>query len=544
MQNSIGVGHVSVTNGITAAGTLNVTGKAVVGGNVEGDMTIDGAGAVVSIHGTLDDGAQSGGLGGLSVTGSGAKLAIDNDWIIGDAGTHTDSIIRGSGGVSTDTVGGTLTLGNQGSGVGSLTISGTSQALTAGKDVIVGGAGTGTLMVENGGSLLVSGGVVNVGTAGGGGSLDVGFNAFVTAVVSQVGGVGRLSLAGGIFDATTLTVQGEVSGFGSFTGITENDGIVKANGGTLVLQKAVTGTGSLSILAGATLDLGGASSTGQTVTFNGSGLTLEQAHVTSATLSGFGAGSVIDVKGVVAADRSFSGGVLTLFDATSAVIETLKFSDAFVTQNFVIASDGGTGTAVTYAPCFAAGTRIATDSGELAVEQLRAGDLVRAASGSLVAIKWIGTRRMTRLHEHPEQSAVQPLCVAKGALAQGCPARDLMLSPDHALLLEGKLIPVKALINGRSIRQLSWAEVTYFHVELPQHDILLAEGAEVESYLDTGNSSAFDNFGPAVQLYPEFCARSYDIRRYAPFAEQGVAVEAARRAILARVEEAATELAA
>ena len=55
------------------------------------------------------------------------------------------------------------------------------------------------------------------------------------------------------------------------------------------------------------------------------------------------------------------------------------------------------------------------------------------------------------------------------------------------------LIPVRHLINGHSIAQVGCGEVEYFHVELPRHDILVAEGLPCESYLDTGNRAAFDN---------------------------------------------------
>ncbi len=71
------------------------------------------------------------------------------------------------------------------------------------------------------------------------------------------------------------------------------------------------------------------------------------------------------------------------------------------------------------------------------------------------------------------------------------PFADLWLSPEHCIVLDGVMIPVKELVNGRSIRHAPRATVTYWHVELTAHDVMLAEGLPAESYLDTGNRAAF-----------------------------------------------------
>jgi hypothetical protein len=76
--------------------------------------------------------------------------------------------------------------------------------------------------------------------------------------------------------------------------------------------------------------------------------------------------------------------------------------------------------------------------------------------------------------------------VAAGAFGPGAPSRDLFLSPDHAVFVDDMLVPIKELLNGTSIRQVDRGVVTYFHVELAQHDVLLAEGLPAESYLDSG----------------------------------------------------------
>ena len=142
---------------------------------------------------------------------------------------------------------------------------------------------------------------------------------------------------------------------------------------------------------------------------------------------------------------------------------------------------------VTALPCFAAGTRIATPDGERAVELLRAGDRVRTASGDLRAIVWAGSRSVDIL-AHPEPGLVRPVAIKRGALGPGLPRRDLRVSPDHNIAFADVLIPAKCLVNGRNVVvEDGAAHVTYHHLELATHDLLLAEGLAAESFLDVGN---------------------------------------------------------
>jgi len=147
--------------------------------------------------------------------------------------------------------------------------------------------------------------------------------------------------------------------------------------------------------------------------------------------------------------------------------------------------------AVSSIPCFAAGTRLLTVRGEVPVESLRVGDLLPAMHGARVRpVVWLGHRRVD-CHRHPRPWDVQPVRIEAGAFAPGVPHRDLLLSPDHAVLVGEVLIPVRYLINGATIAQVEMDAVTYWHVELPRHEVLLAEGLTCESYLDTGNRFTF-----------------------------------------------------
>ena len=161
-------------------------------------------------------------------------------------------------------------------------------------------------------------------------------------------------------------------------------------------------------------------------------------------------------------------------------------------DNFQVTSNSGTITVTN--PCFLRGTRIATLRGEVAVEDLRIGDLVVTTAGTQ-PVKWIGTRGfVTRLLHAHNRAAALPVRIAAGALDEAIPARDLLVSPDHMLCLDDVLIPAGKLVNGITITRAEDVEVVqYFHIELPRHAVLTAEGALAESFLDTGNRNQFAN---------------------------------------------------
>jgi hypothetical protein len=174
--------------------------------------------------------------------------------------------------------------------------------------------------------------------------------------------------------------------------------------------------------------------------------------------------------------------VITATDSASGTPDDLVFG----TTGPAPTIDGITPTIIT---CFAAGTRIMTCDGPAAVENLQVGDLLQTISGALQPIVWVGVRTV-RCTGHAQPARVMPVRVAADAFGPGLPSSDLYLSPEHAVFAEGVMIPVHALVNGATIRQVAVEQVSYYHVELPQHDVLLAEGLPAESYLDTGNRHA------------------------------------------------------
>jgi hypothetical protein len=196
---------------------------------------------------------------------------------------------------------------------------------------------------------------------------------------------------------------------------------------------------------------------------------------------------------------------------------------------------------ITAAPCFVAGTRISTERGEVAVEDLREGDRVQVVLGTKAQpIIWIG-RRTVGCSRHPKPHQVWPVRISAHAFGPGRPYRDLYLSPDHAVHVGDVLIPAKHLINGTTIAQVERDSVTYYHVELPGHSVLLAEGLSVESYLDTGDRSNFVNGDGPIALYPDFASRVWEAEACAPLVVTGNELAAVRQWINGLAAQATTQ---
>ena len=262
------------------------------------------------------------------------------------------------------------------------------------------------------------------------------------------------------------------------------------------------------------------------------------------TVSNFNVGSMIDLTGAPYEGSlttvTYVDGLLTLKDGNT-VEDLFQVPGLPNTARFSTQSDGATSpgtdiiTSFTAVACFVSGTRIRTEHGEVAVEHLRVGDMVPVVrAGGTLPIIWIGHRRL-RIDGHPRPLDMYPVRVSAGAFADFVPMRDLWLSPEHAVFLHGVLVPVGLLVNDSSIVQVPCSEVTYWHVELASHDLMLCEGAWTESYLDMGNRSAFEENDGPMQLHPDFSRESWEARACQQQERGGPVVEAIRRTINARV---------
>jgi hypothetical protein len=257
-----------------------------------------------------------------------------------------------------------------------------------------------------------------------------------------------------------------------------------------------------------------------------------------------------------------SGNTLTVSDSGNGGTDQLIFVSGISASGFNIVN----GNTIQVA-CFAAGTRIATDTGFVAVEDLRIGDRVITVSVHAVAstkvehspikarikgihaatidprgepIVWIG-KRITNCKRHRKPETVWPIRVSVGAFGDNVPVRDLYLSPDHAVFVNGVLVPVKLLVNGTNIEQVKRNTVTYYHIELPTHAVILAEGLTVESYLDLGDRADFENASDTIRLFPDFAARlapnaamAWETKGAAPLVLSGEQLRAERSLVAER----------
>ncbi len=182
-------------------------------------------------------------------------------------------------------------------------------------------------------------------------------------------------------------------------------------------------------------------------------------------------------------------------------------------------------------PCFAEGTHILTTNGPVRVDSLTTDHALITRSGAVRPVRWIGQRLIER-HGKALPAAVAPVRIHANAFGLGIPSRDLIVSPDHGIYLDHLLVPAKYLVNAATITtNRAQTRVRYFHVELATHDIILAEGLACESYLDTGNRSAFEN-GAA-----HFARRkNWDLDAAAPLCTQGKKLERIRAQLRARAE--------
>ncbi|AFK64262.1 hypothetical protein TKWG_23325 [Advenella kashmirensis WT001] len=264
-----------------------------------------------------------------------------------------------------------------------------------------------------------------------------------------------------------------------------------------------------------------------TFTFDSGGLTLDLSGFPN--LTNISAGDQINVVGATSGE--YVNGDLIFRDANGLTVGRFNADGLDPTQ---VVFNGGS---MTYA-CFLKGTHIATPEGEKTVESLVAGDKVITASGGVATVKWLGHRTLYK-NRIPAKDAVRafPILIKKDAIADNVPHADLVVSPGHHLEFNGALVPAMMLVNGQTIvQQFDRRSFEYFHVELEQFDIILAEGVPAESYVDMGNRSMFQN-ADEVAMNPDFGpSEGRPNIEGIVIAREGAVVEAIRKQLLARAE--------
>ena len=359
-------------------------------------------------------------------------------------------------------------------------------------------------------------GTISVTNGGTGGLVDqlVGTLASVTGAFT-----GRGSFTAGSGNVGTLSVGLDTSTVGSFTGtatvdLASHDSELSdialapasvALSGTVIADAApvfteLAGPGTLTQTAsGATLDLGtlGTGSATQNFTVAVENAAAAGGDTLSGQLSLLSNGSSVPIDsfsdlaaGAVSDgfDLSFDPSQAGSYQETVELTPTEGHEGTLALEMLTIRA-----TVEDSATCFCPGTLILTEHGQVTVEALRIGDRVVTLHGGLEPVKWIGQRSYDGRFIAGKHLML-PICIQAGALGPDVPRRDLTVSPGHGVYLDGVLVPAWRLVNGVSITQAQQVDaVSYFHIELEEHAILLAEGAPAESFLDEGSRGQFQN---------------------------------------------------
>lgn len=178
--------------------------------------------------------------------------------------------------------------------------------------------------------------------------------------------------------------------------------------------------------------------------------------------------------------------------------------------------------------CVMRGTLVRTPAGEVPVETLAIGDTVVTIDGAAEKIKWIGRRAYARPFLR-YSGKIAPIMFEPGSIGPNQPARELYVSPEHAVYVDNVLVPAKLLQNGTTIRQISdFDEVEYFHLEFDEPQVILTNSAPTESYVDTGNRRMFANYRDYVSRYGAVNETEHRNRRFYMI-HGGAALQAIRR---------------
>jgi collagen type I/II/III/V/XI/XXIV/XXVII alpha len=568
--------------GLSGAGTLELSnGTVAVASGIGIGQAVGGSGFVTIANGLLSGGNLSVGNSGAGTleVGAGGTVSAGTGFAIGSSGTGRGTVVVNDGtlhdggvftvGAGTLLVeGGGLVIGN---GASTLQIEDGSTATVNGGtlggfgNVVVGVLGVdspGTLVVTGGGTLegavvsVENGGLLQAGSLTIGGaitdgeignlSIETGGTVVVSTITLTTGGV--IDLNGGVLDPITMDVTGAgmIGGSGTLDAnvsfAASGDSLTYSDpGGTLEIVGSVSGAGTLVLATSSSILLDVAPDGAQAVTFGPGTETLilgaPAINTTAFTAMSVGLNDLIDFGGTTTVSSiSYAPGTdgqnVTLDVTQSGTTGTITIDNVLFTNDatkFNITTDSTTGdSAIEAAPCFAAGTRIATARGEIAVEDLFVGDLVTTVLGECEApIIWIGRREVDCAHR-PKPRQVWPVRVTAGAFGPGRPHTDLVLSPDHAVYVGDVLIPVRHLINGSTIVQVPVERVTYYHLELAEHDVVLAEGMPAESYLDMRDGSNYANRPGPVRLYTDHAARMWEAFGCARLIVTGPELTAAR----------------
>ncbi|MCB8877257.1 Hint domain-containing protein [Acidisoma silvae] len=471
-----------------------------------GTTTITGGGVGETVV------AGSSGLTYTNITPSGSAI----DYIAaGDGNNLITTSTTGSGNYQVNTGAGNDTIAvtgnavvNAGTGQNTVSVSGGSSLIYSEghDDITANGAGTDTINIGTGQATINPGSanlfIYETGVAAG--AL---FVAPGTGTDTAVVGVGGGTVYGGSGGNNVL-----IAGAGSTTGATTvfhgggNGDQIYATGSTPVIFYAGSGSETLSgaggIVQGETLS----SSSAADIFVAGSGtgrIFLGSGADTVGAVNG-AAGGNYQVSNFGSADRLVLDGYGAEYATESTVngeVVTLSDGTEFLLNGVTSLSPTQIVFDAPLVPCFLQGTLIQTSRGDVAVESLAVGDIVATTLHGDQPIRWIGVCTVSTRFADPLKT--MPIRIKAGALRDNVPLRDLLVSPDHAMLVDDILIQAGALVNCLSIVQERTMpeRFTYYHIELAEHSLILAEGAPAETFVDNVDRMIFDNWAEHQTLY-------------------------------------------
>ncbi len=320
-------------------------------------------------------------------------------------------------------------------------------------------------------------------------SVTVGTTTYTTANGLVISGMSWSLTVTTLTEGTySVTVTASRTGGGSSSDSTSNELVIDTTTPTIA-SFAMTGSG---ITAGS-----GTLSAGDTVTITLTGSEILTVSGTpTLTLSNGATATYAGGDGTTALTFTYTVGAGDTASADLAIASlsagiTDRAGNALSTSN--LGSVGNpSGTLAVSALCYLRGTRILTDRGAVAIEDLRQGDLVQTRFQGLVPVKWIGVQH---LDGGLLGRSGAPVCFKAGSLGENIPHADLTVSAAHCMLVEGHLVAASLLVNDLTITQVATSgRVDYHHIELDRHDCVIAEGAWGETYWENaGNRRHFHN---------------------------------------------------
>ncbi|MCP1237910.1 Hint domain-containing protein [Gluconobacter kondonii] len=345
-----------------------------------------------------------------------------------------------------------------------------------------------------------------------------------------------VSQSGGTIGQSGVTTTLTGSPHSSIDGVNFVGDVILQDNGTVVFQDStISANSSVTISTGTSLELNQSKLPSGTINMDGGSLKNTNAsqnegaltinfEATTATksntveLNAYGLNNLVTFNNVSPGDNIVfhnSYGQIKLVDNGKGIIEvedtngkqlttlkTAQKSDGsyYTASDFPVSYDGVNSTLV----CFLSGSLITTPSGTTTVEDFSVNDEIIAYVDGVATprrVIWAGQAHCNVRSHLPDDEAGYPVRILKDAIADGVPFKDMLITAEHCLFFDGKFVPARMLVNGRSIFfDKSITSYDYYHIETENHSVIMADGMLTESYLDTGNRKAFTQKGNVISI--------------------------------------------